>query len=508
MNDLPLITGVILHEEIGRGATSVVFRATDNNIGRDVAVKVPSASVNDERLLESWKSVIREAQASSRIEHPGVVRVYQVGLLDGTPAIVMELVRGRTLAQVLADEGALSVERAMPLVHGLLEVLAAAHNSGVVHRDVKPSNAFVEQSGLVRLGDFGLALLPDASTQTATGALVGTLGYLAPEQALGRRADKRSDVFSAGVVAYELLTGANPFVREGDGIAAVLARIVRDDVPSPRSVNKGVPRGVSQLIHRAICRPPDMRYPDAGAMLAALKDSGNWWRSVLLSMWPTLYRRRVVLAAGLGILAAATAVPLLLIPAIEDAANRSGQGAASSSKRDVASNPTADVGSLEDGLHVNGLALLGAVSQSKVLGTFGTEDERYGPSPEGEVYYAWTFQDGSYLTVGFDQVGSLVSATLAANPEGTGRGRLADSTYAVLDGRRVVPGQDTLASVVEWFPGGQMSEVSSMEGSYFVDYSVPFGGEGSELMKFSLVWTAGNESSIPTTRPLDSISVE
>jgi hypothetical protein len=495
MNDLPLITGVILHEEIGRGATSVVFRATDNNIGRDVAVKVPSASVNDERLLESWKSVIREAQASSRIEHPGVVRVYQVGLLDGTPAIVMELVRGRTLAQVLADEGALSVERAMPLVHGLLEVLAAAHDSGVVHRDVKPSNV-------------GLALLPDASTQTATGALVGTLGYLAPEQALGRRADKRSDVFSAGVVAYELLTGANPFVHEGDGVAAVLARIVRDDVSSPRSVNRSVPRGASRLIHRAICRPPEMRFADAGAMLKALRDSDNPWRSLLLATRPAFYRRRVVLAVGLGILAAATAVPLLLFPAIEDAANRSGQGAASSSKPDVASNPTADVGSLEDGLHVNGLALLGAVSQSKVLDTFGTEDERYGPSPEGEVYYAWTLQDGSYLTVGFDQVGSLVSATLAANPEGTGGGRLADSTYAVLDGRRVVPAQDTLASVVEWFPGGQMSEVSSMEGSYFVDYSVPFGGEGSELMKFSLVWTEGNESSIPTTRPLDSISVE
>ena len=256
---------------LARGGMSTVYRATDTRLDRPVAVKVMDPRLAaDPAFLTRFE---REARSAARIDHPAVVDVHDQGtgvLGDGEPVVflVMELVEGGTLRDVLRAHGALPVPTAVAVLGPVLDGLAQAHARGLVHRDVKPENVLISRTGEVKVADFGLVTAAAQAGASHAGMILGTVAYLAPEQVATGAADARSDVYSAGVLAYELLTGAPPYT--GDTAISVAYRHVHDDVPPPSSRAADVPPELDDLIVRATRRDPAVRPVDAGAFLAAL----------------------------------------------------------------------------------------------------------------------------------------------------------------------------------------------------------------------------------------------
>src|SRR5918998_4375317 len=225
----------------GTGGVGVVYRATDTETGQPAALKVVSSvrTLDD----ENRERLLREAQLVARIDHPGVVPVYEAGEHDGHFYLAMLWVDGSDLDKLLTDLGPLPIERAVEVIGHVADALDAAHERGFVHRDVKPANVMVADSGQVYLTDFGLTKVLDASTGlTHTGQLLGTVDYVAPEQIEGRPVDGRADVYSLGCVAFECLTGRVPFDRDND--AATLWAHMQEDPPSAAGLNPALPAGV------------------------------------------------------------------------------------------------------------------------------------------------------------------------------------------------------------------------------------------------------------------------
>jgi serine/threonine-protein kinase len=253
---------------IARGGMASVYEATDIRLDRTVAVKVMHPGLGDDD--EFAARFVREARAAARLSHPNVVGVYDQGEDDGTVYLAMELVRGHTLRDVIRKESPMAPARALALVEPMLSALAAAHRAGVIHRDIKPENVLIadEQSGgRVKVADFGLAKAVSTDTQhTATGGvLIGTVSYLAPELVVDGRADARADVYAAGVVLYELLTGAKP--HEGESPIQVAYKHVHEDVPPPSRLVPGIPAYVDALVARATARDRSLRPADASVLL-------------------------------------------------------------------------------------------------------------------------------------------------------------------------------------------------------------------------------------------------
>ena len=254
----------------GSGGMGVVYRATDTETGQPVALKVVSSirtldEENRERLL-------REAQLVARIDHPGVVPVYEAGEHDGHFYLAMLWVDGSDLEQLLSDLGPLPIERAVEVVANVADALDAAHERGFVHRDVKPANVLVADSGQVYLSDFGLTKVLDASTGlTHTGQLLGTVDYVAPEQIEGRPVDGRADVYSLGGLAYRAITGSVPFDRPG-GVARLWAHL---NVPAPslRAKRPDAPRALDAAIRKALAKSPEERFATAGAFAIAAREA-------------------------------------------------------------------------------------------------------------------------------------------------------------------------------------------------------------------------------------------
>ncbi|MGH8823952.1 MAG: Stk1 family PASTA domain-containing Ser/Thr kinase [Jiangellaceae bacterium] len=252
---------------LARGGMATVYRALDTRLDRVVALKVmhPELSVDDDFVAR----FIGEARSAAQLSDPAVVAVFDQGEDDGVVFLAMEYVEGRTLRQVLRDRGRLGPDHALDVIEPVLAALAAAHAAGIVHRDVKPENVLVGDDGRVKVADFGLArALSDASTATR-GLLLGTVNYISPEQALGESATPRSDVYSAGVMLYELLTGSAPHTGSTDFV--IVRSHIEDDVPAPSSVEPGVPREIDELVRRATARDPMQRFADAGDFLAAAR---------------------------------------------------------------------------------------------------------------------------------------------------------------------------------------------------------------------------------------------
>jgi serine/threonine-protein kinase len=252
---------------IARGGMSVVYAGVDLRLDRQVAIKVMDATLaRDPAFVDRFT---REAKSAAKLGHPNAVAVYDQGADGGHVFLVMELVRGRTLRDLLAERGPLPPDTAVSLLEPVLAVLAAAHRSGLVHRDVKPENVLLSDDGVVKVADFGLArAVAAASTSTQSGVVFGTAGYLAPEQVAQGRADQRSDVYSAGILLYELLTGVVPY--HGDSAVAIAYRHVHEDVPAPSRAVPGIPAPLDALVLRATRRDPAARPADAGAFLAQL----------------------------------------------------------------------------------------------------------------------------------------------------------------------------------------------------------------------------------------------
>jgi hypothetical protein len=251
---------------IGSGGMGRVYRARDLTLGRPVAVKVLPADLAKD--ADAVRRFGREARAVASLSHPGIVTVFDAGVADEVPYIVMEYVEGRTLVEVLRREGPLDPPRAAGIAADVADALDAAHACGVVHRDVKPGNIMLTAGGDVRVMDFGIALSLDADA-TVTRSAMGTPTYAAPEQADGGPVDGRTDVYALGVVLYELLTGRPPF--EAKSPLAVLA-MHRDTVPdSPSSRVAAVPAAVDAVVATALAKRPGERFQSAGAMADALR---------------------------------------------------------------------------------------------------------------------------------------------------------------------------------------------------------------------------------------------
>jgi serine/threonine-protein kinase len=250
---------------LARGGMAVVYEAHDNRLDRTIALKVMHPSLADDEEFVS--RFIREAHSAARLSHPNVVAVYDQGADQGHVFLAMELVRGRTLRDLIRERGHLRPREALDVLEPVLAALGAAHAAGLIHRDVKPENVLLSDDARVKVADFGLARAVTGATShtTASGVLMGTVAYLSPEQVTRGVADPRSDVYAAGILLYEMLTGTKPY--DGDTAIQVAYRHVHDDVPPPSRLVPGLPVELDHLVARATNRDPEQRPSDARKFL-------------------------------------------------------------------------------------------------------------------------------------------------------------------------------------------------------------------------------------------------
>jgi beta-lactam-binding protein with PASTA domain/predicted Ser/Thr protein kinase len=242
-----------------------VYRARDELLGREVAIKVLSArSAQDKSFVERFR---REAQSAANLNHPNIVSLYDYGSDEGAYYIVMEFIDGRSLAEVIAQDGRLMPERAAEIASDVAGALERAHGAGIVHRDIKPGNIMLTSLGQTKVTDFGIARAlggDSEQTMTQTGMVIGTAAYLSPEQAQGEPVDARSDVYSLGIVLYEMLTGNPPFA--GDTPLSIAYKHVRETPERVSTVNPDVPAPLESIISKALAKNPENRYTHAGEM--------------------------------------------------------------------------------------------------------------------------------------------------------------------------------------------------------------------------------------------------
>ena len=254
---------------LGRGAMGVIYRAQDPALGRTVAIKLIRADLLDgEERTEFLARFNQEARAAARCAHPNIVTIHDFALHDGNPFLAMEYVAGETLAAALRREGRFPPDRAVAVMTQVLDALGAAHAMGIVHRDVKPANIMLLPDMRVKVADFGIARL-ESGGLTQTGAVLGTPSYMSPEQCRGETVDGRSDLFSAGAMLFELLTGERPF--PGRTFTAIVQALMDPAPfePGPRAA--GLPPGLVAVVRRALAKRAADRFATAGAMAAALR---------------------------------------------------------------------------------------------------------------------------------------------------------------------------------------------------------------------------------------------
>ena len=271
---------------LGTGGMSEVWCAQDEVLGRKVALKLLGGRfADDPEFRERFR---REAQAAASLAHPNIVAIFDRSEWDGVPYIAMELVDGRTLKELVRDRGPLPPEIAVGLIEQVLRALAYAHRRGIVHRDVKSQNVLLDAEGVAKVADFGIARAGD-SDMTQTGTIVGTVQYISPEQAEGRQVDRRSDLYSAGVVLYELLTARVPFDAESP-VSIAIKQINESPIP-PGQLRPGIPPALEAIVLRSLEKDPALRYQSAEEFIAAL-EAARRARVVAQPPEPVLDERR------------------------------------------------------------------------------------------------------------------------------------------------------------------------------------------------------------------------
>src|SRR5579883_370945 len=258
--------------ELGRGAMGVVYKAVDPVIGRTVAVKTIRLSeegtgLSRPELLSRFQT---EARAAGLLTHPNIVVVYDAGEEDGLYYITMELVEGKSLQAMLDARQAFPLPRVLRILEQTCSALQFAHERNVVHRDVKPANLMLTADDTVKVTDFGTAKILQFGTVQQTAHVMGTPSYMSPEQVKGRAVDGRSDIFSLGVMLYEMVTGEKPF--PGQNITTVIYKIVNEDPVPPRQIDPTIHPGISAIVMKALAKEPDQRYQSCRDMLEDLKN--------------------------------------------------------------------------------------------------------------------------------------------------------------------------------------------------------------------------------------------
>ena len=258
---------------IGEGGMANVYLGYDTILDRNVAIKVLRGDLsNDEKFVRRFQ---REALSASSLAHPNIVEMYDVGEDDGTYYIVMEYVDGKTLKQLLKKRGTLTLSEAIDIMSQLTDGMAHAHDSYIIHRDLKPQNIMIKDDGQIKITDFGIAMALNSTQLTQTNSVMGSVHYLPPEQASGKGCTIKSDIYSMGIIFYELLSGSLPF--RGDNAVEIALKHMREPLPSLRAENPSIPQSIENIIKRATAKNPKNRYESARSMhedlLTALDES-------------------------------------------------------------------------------------------------------------------------------------------------------------------------------------------------------------------------------------------
>ena len=255
--------------ELGQGAMGVVYKAKDPLIDRVVAIKTINLGLALDEKEEYEGRFYQEAKAAGRLNHPNIVTIYDVGKSGNVAYIAMEFLQGRELRDVMNDGGVLPVDQVLDVVAQVALGLAYAHEHEIVHRDVKPSNIMVIRDGHVKITDFGIARMASASVRTQTGMVLGSPKYMSPEQVMGKSIDQRSDIFSLGVMLYEMLTGQAPF--NGENVNAIMYQTLNAVPAQPNTLNAAVPEMLNFIVAKALAKKLEDRYQNAKDFAADLR---------------------------------------------------------------------------------------------------------------------------------------------------------------------------------------------------------------------------------------------
>ena len=253
-------------KRIGEGGMANVYLGYDEILDRNVAIKILRGDLsNDEKFVRRFQ---REALSASSLAHPNIVEVYDVGEDNGLYYIVMEYIEGKTLKQLLKKRGTLTLSEAIDIMLQLTDGMAHAHDSYIIHRDLKPQNVMIKDDGQIKITDFGIAMALNSTQLTQTNSVMGSVHYLPPEQASGKGCTTKSDIYSMGIIFYELLSGSLPF--KGDNAVEIALKHMRDPLPSLREDNPAIPQSIENIIRKATAKNPKNRYDDVKSMHADL----------------------------------------------------------------------------------------------------------------------------------------------------------------------------------------------------------------------------------------------
>ena len=255
--------------ELGRGAMGIVYRAEDPLLDRPVAIKTIIMSADPQVRAEYEKRFYQEAKAAGGLNHPNLITIHDIGREGDLAYMAMELLEGVELREMMR-QGRIELRVALDLLAQVAEGLAYAHERGVVHRDIKPANIMVVANGPVKITDFGIARMRGTGDLTQAGTLLGSPKYMSPEQVIGKRADHRSDIFSLGVILYEMLCGSAPF--NGENVTALMYQIVNFVPPAPSSINPAVLQVLDHIVAKMLAKPLEERYQDATELAADLRE--------------------------------------------------------------------------------------------------------------------------------------------------------------------------------------------------------------------------------------------
>ncbi|HYN12739.1 MAG TPA: serine/threonine-protein kinase, partial [Burkholderiales bacterium] len=259
---------------LGKGAMGVVYEGLDPRLGRRVAIKtILKSHLDDDTAKDFARRFVREAQAVARLNHPNIVQVYDFGEESNIAYLVMEFVRGKELKNFFDANERFDLKKAVRIMCELLDALEFAHHVGIVHRDIKPANVMLDHQARTKLTDFGVARVQDTDKtsveRTQAGTMVGTPAYMSPEQITGATIDRRTDVFSAGIILYQFLTGEKPFT--GGGAWTIAKKIIQEDPPLPSSINTTVTPLFDAVVNKALAKTAEARYQTCKDFAAALR---------------------------------------------------------------------------------------------------------------------------------------------------------------------------------------------------------------------------------------------